>query len=103
MLPAISVTRAAGKQKTVFACAECGQQSPKWLGQCPSCRQWNTLHEEVASREPRGGGRGAFDLRRRDDGVHVFLEVNPAGQWLYVEEATGLPITAAVARLLAGR
>jgi glutathione synthase/RimK-type ligase-like ATP-grasp enzyme len=44
---------------------------------------------------------GAFDLRRRDDGEHVFLEVNPAGQWLYVEEATGLPITDAVARLLA--
>lgn len=46
---------------------------------------------------------GAIDLRRRDDGEHVFLEVNPAGQWLYVEEATGLPITDAVAHLLAGR
>ena len=47
---------------------------------------------------------GAFDLRRRDrDGEHLFLEVNPAGQWLYVEEVTGQPITAAVAELLAGR
>lgn len=44
----------------------------------------------------------AVDLRRRDDGEHVFLEVNPAGLWLYAEEAAGLPITAAVARLLAG-
>lgn len=45
---------------------------------------------------------GAFDLRRSEDGEHLFLEVNPAGQWLFAEEATGHPITAAVARLLAG-
>jgi len=45
----------------------------------------------------------AIDLRRRDDGEHLFLEVNPSGQWLFVEERTGLPITRAVAGLLAGR
>lgn len=45
----------------------------------------------------------AIDLRRRADGEHVFLEVNPAGQWLFVEERTGLPITRAVAALLARR
>lgn len=44
----------------------------------------------------------AVDLRRRDDGEHVFLEVNPSGQWLFLEERTGQPITEAVARLLAG-
>lgn len=44
---------------------------------------------------------GAFDLRRRDDGEHVFLEANPSGQWLYVESVTGAPITRAVAQLLA--
>jgi len=49
------VTRVAGKQKTLFACAECGQQSPKWLGQCPACRRWNTLREELAAPEPRAG------------------------------------------------
>jgi hypothetical protein len=45
---------------------------------------------------------GAFDLRVLDDGRHVFLEVNPAGLWLYVEDATGHSITDAVVRLLAG-
>jgi glutathione synthase/RimK-type ligase-like ATP-grasp enzyme len=40
---------------------------------------------------------GAIDLRRTPDGRHVFLEVNPAGQWLFVELATGQPIAAAVA------
>jgi DNA repair protein RadA/Sms len=48
------VTRIAAKQKTVFACTECGQQSPKWLGQCPACRTWNTLQEEVVAPEPKG-------------------------------------------------
>jgi glutathione synthase/RimK-type ligase-like ATP-grasp enzyme len=43
---------------------------------------------------------GAVDLRRRADGDYAFLEVNPAGQWLFVEERTGLPITAEVAALL---
>jgi hypothetical protein len=44
---------------------------------------------------------GAIDLRRRRDGRWAFLEVNPAGQWLQFEAATGLPITAALAALLA--
>jgi len=46
----------------------------------------------------------AIDLRRRGrgDGPWQFLEVNPAGQWLHVEATTGHPITAALARLLAG-
>ncbi|MFI1394192.1 hypothetical protein [Streptomyces sp. NPDC020681] len=43
---------------------------------------------------------GAIDLRRRPDGEYVFFEVNPAGQWLFVEERTGLPITEEVASLL---
>ena len=34
------------KQKTVFACQECGAQSPKWLGRCPECGAWNSLIEE---------------------------------------------------------
>jgi glutathione synthase/RimK-type ligase-like ATP-grasp enzyme len=45
---------------------------------------------------------GAIDMRRSDDGEYFFLEVNPAGQWLFVEQRTGLPITQAVADLLAG-
>ncbi|HSV67055.1 MAG TPA: ATP-dependent carboxylate-amine ligase [Mycobacteriales bacterium] len=40
---------------------------------------------------------GAIDLRLTPDGGYVFFEVNPAGQFLYVEQATGQPITAALA------
>jgi hypothetical protein len=44
----------------------------------------------------------AVDLRRTEEGRWVFLEVNPSGQWLFVEERTGQPITEALAGLLAG-
>ncbi|REE68878.1 DNA repair protein RadA/Sms [Paenibacillus taihuensis] len=34
------------KLKTKFACTECGTESPKWMGKCPGCGQWNTMVEE---------------------------------------------------------
>jgi glutathione synthase/RimK-type ligase-like ATP-grasp enzyme len=46
---------------------------------------------------------GAIDMRRRPDGTYVFFEVNPAGQWLFVEERTGQPISRAVADALTAR
>jgi biotin carboxylase len=44
---------------------------------------------------------GAIDMRRTPDGEYYFLEVNPAGQWHFVEHRTGLQITKAMAGLLA--
>lgn len=35
------------KLKTSYVCSECGYSSPKWSGQCPACRSWNTLNEEI--------------------------------------------------------
>jgi DNA repair protein RadA/Sms len=35
-----------GKTKTVYVCQSCGTQSPRWMGKCPDCGQWNTLVEE---------------------------------------------------------
>lgn len=37
---------AKAKQKTVWFCSECGADSPKWEGRCPSCGAWNTMVEE---------------------------------------------------------
>jgi len=39
----------AGKIKTVYVCQECGYETPKWMGQCPNCNEWNTLEEQVIS------------------------------------------------------
>lgn len=35
------------KTKTVFFCNNCGHESPKWLGKCPGCGEWNTFVEET--------------------------------------------------------
>ncbi len=41
----------AAKTKTVFVCAECGAETPKWAGKCPSCGTWNSLNEEIVKKE----------------------------------------------------
>ena len=38
------------KTKTTFFCKECGYESPKWLGKCPSCNTWNSFKEQVVSK-----------------------------------------------------
>ena len=35
------------KVKSVYICSECGYESPKWYGKCPSCGEWNTMNEEI--------------------------------------------------------
>lgn len=50
------------KRKTAYFCTECGNESPKWEGQCPACREWNTLAEAPVqdSRNVRGRGPGGL-------------------------------------------
>lgn len=45
---------AKGKQKTSFFCKECGFESPKWLGQCPGCKEWSTFVEEPVIKTAAG-------------------------------------------------
>lgn len=42
----------AARTRTVFSCQSCGYQSPKWLGKCPDCGNWNTFVEEDFSDIP---------------------------------------------------
>jgi DNA repair protein RadA/Sms len=39
------------KIKTAFFCSNCGYESAKWLGKCPSCEQWNTFVEELITKD----------------------------------------------------
>ncbi len=43
-------------KSTVFFCQECGYESPKWMGQCPVCRAWNSFVEEPSA--PKKGSAG---------------------------------------------
>ncbi len=47
------------KTKTKFVCAECGYESPTWLGKCPSCGEWNTFEEvKVFPKNTKRDSRG---------------------------------------------
>ena len=48
----------ATKKKTAWFCRECGYESPKWLGKCPDCGNWNTFVEERISTGKGKTGRG---------------------------------------------
>ncbi|UCD88913.1 MAG: DNA repair protein RadA [Desulfobacterales bacterium] len=46
--------------KTIFCCQSCGYQTPKWLGRCPDCGQWETFVEEVQT--VQAGSRGRLSV-----------------------------------------
>ncbi len=47
------------KTKTVYICSNCGADSPKWIGKCPNCGEWNTYVEETVVKESPAARRGA--------------------------------------------
>lgn len=73
------------KAKTVYFCQNCGYESAKWLGKCPSCNQWNTFVEELVE---KGGNKGpdwrsggVVSGERKPNKAAVIHEIN------YEEEA----------------
>ena len=50
------------KIKSVYICSECGYESPKWYGKCPSCGEWNTMNEEI--KEQTKGSSKPSAIRR---------------------------------------
>jgi DNA repair protein RadA/Sms len=61
------------KEKSVYICRECGGSNPKWLGQCPQCKAWNTLDETVA--EPAAGARHRFQSLVRSLPVTTLADI----------------------------
>jgi DNA repair protein RadA/Sms len=43
------------QNKYIFVCQSCGHQTPKWMGRCPECGQWNSLIEEISEPRDRDG------------------------------------------------
>ena len=44
------------KEKSIFLCNECGYESPKWAGKCPSCGAWNSFVEKIVRNTPASRG-----------------------------------------------
>jgi DNA repair protein RadA/Sms len=46
--------------KTIFCCQSCGYQTPKWMGKCPDCGEWQTFVEEMLTAKPTQGAMRTF-------------------------------------------
>ncbi|UII78049.1 DNA repair protein RadA [Flagellimonas sp. CMM7] len=53
------------KIKTAFFCQNCGAQHAKWVGQCSSCKQWNTIVEEVVQKEEKKGWKSSSNSLKK--------------------------------------
>lgn len=62
------------KVKTAFFCQNCGVQSPKWVGKCPSCGEWNTYVEEVIEKEPTHGAAAVKKEVSSQEAVPLHLD-----------------------------
>ena len=51
------------KVKTTYFCQSCGAQSPKWVGKCPSCNEWNTYVEEIIQKDDKPNWQGSTSQR----------------------------------------
>ncbi len=83
----------AARAKTLYVCSACGAESPRWLGQCPGCNEWNTLLEQAAAarRSHRAGSLvesaplerladiQALETVRYDSGIEEFNRVLGGG------------------------
>ena len=55
----------ASKSKTVWYCTSCGNESPKWLGRCPACGEWNTFVEAPSEKGSKSSSSGVPKSERK--------------------------------------
>lgn len=60
------------KSRTVYVCQNCGAESPKWIGRCPSCKEWNTYHEEIIPVKTTGASKSLIpgSDRKKPEPLH---------------------------------
>jgi len=74
------------KTRLLFACTECGNTTPRWEGQCPACKEWNTLVEE---RVARGSGAVA-DARAARSAAPAVVRLSDVGGTAVDRWSTGI-------------
>ena len=70
------MTIMANKVKTMWYCSECGADSPKWEGRCPSCGQWGTMVEERVSAKVSKGSSSRKEVRSKPQKVSEIQTLN---------------------------
>ncbi|MGD0583702.1 MAG: DNA repair protein RadA [Bacteroidales bacterium] len=53
------------RSKSVYVCQNCGAESAKWIGRCPSCGEWNTYHEEIITPSSASAPSFAADMPKK--------------------------------------
>ncbi|MBO5374033.1 MAG: DNA repair protein RadA [Clostridia bacterium] len=74
------------KAKTVYVCTECDYQSPKWLGCCPNCKQWNTFTEETYTKTPEVKMKRSSIISDSEDAIKFDEMEMPK----YIRASTGI-------------
>ena len=59
------------KTKSVYVCQNCGADSPKWIGKCPSCGEWNSYVEELVRKESGAKASGLVFAEERQKPVKL--------------------------------
>lgn len=78
------------KEKTVYVCSNCGEEWPKWAGQCRGCGQWDTLEENVVLAKSSTRGAGGTAVRGSASYGRPASPAKPIGQYS-TERAVRLP------------
>ena len=70
------------KIKSAYFCQKCGYQSPKWLGKCPSCEEWNSFAEEILQKDesPKKGDWRVSSSQKIANKPRSIQEINPLNE-----------------------
>ena len=70
------------KDKTVYVCEYCGQESVKWMGKCPACGKWGTMKEfKVSPQTSLSGGKvKVLPLRGSGEGAVLLHEIDSTSE-----------------------
>lgn len=72
------------KIKKLYLCNNCGYQTPKWLGKCPSCNEWNTIVEEIVTKETKQEQKSAAWSNRDKKSTPIPLKDIQSSQQLRI-------------------
>lgn len=70
----------ASKNKTVFICSQCGYETPKWFGKCPTCGEWDTLNEEQIITSTKSSSQNKLT---RHGGAVSLSQINSSAELRY--------------------
>ncbi|MBQ8823926.1 MAG: DNA repair protein RadA [Ruminococcus sp.] len=74
------------KSKTIYRCTECGYETSKWYGQCPSCRSWNSMEEDI----PIQSASNSRNKRKKEDLSNQILDLEDIDTKQDVRYFTGI-------------